>query len=74
MKVIHNRPQPCSCTEKLWDYLIELQGQHGTVLGIGSIVECDCGQRWTLSESQRDGRFWVKRVLRDKLTMTTLRN
>ncbi len=60
MKVVYSRPPECRCTEKLWDFY----NAQDPALGVGSIVECDCGQRWTLSDSQRDGKFWIKKVLR----------
>lgn len=77
MKVIERVEPPCPCPSKLWDFYNSQADDDGrAALGLGSVVECDCGQAYTLSESQRDGRYWVKRVtpLRAKVTMTTLRD
>lgn len=58
MKLIYNRPPACPCTEKLWAFI----NQYGEDRqpGVGSLVECDCGAQYTLAESQKDGRFWIK--------------
>lgn len=59
IKVIHAAPIPCRCYDKLAVF-----DQDTTLkLGIGSIVECDCGQRYTLADSQREGQHWVKQVI-----------
>lgn len=59
IKVIVAAPVPCPCYDKLavFDRDTTLK------LGIGSIVECDCGQRYTLADSQRDGQHWVKQFM-----------
>lgn len=58
IKVIKAAPVPCPCHQKLAQF-----DQDTTLtLGVGSIVECDCGTQYTLADSQRDGLHWVKRT------------
>jgi hypothetical protein len=73
LKLIHVAPVPCPCYIKLEAFDKQYADRP---LGVGSVVECDCGQRYTLTDSQREGPAWVKQVipLRDKITMTTMRD
>lgn len=68
MKLIDEKPPACPCQHKLWDFY----DQAGRTWGIGTKVECDCGQQYVLAESQGDGKFWQRLRLRDKITMTVL--
>lgn len=66
MKVVKEVPPPHPCTTLLWDFYNRQSDDNGVpTLGIGSIVECDCGSQYTLSDSQLDGKFWMKRTLRE---------
>jgi hypothetical protein len=60
MKLIHHAKDPCRCHDKLEEY--EKGLAEGVVLGVGSIVECDCGERYKLIDDQREGPFW-KRII-----------
>lgn len=63
MKIIKQAEPPCPCTVKLWEFYAAQADENGSpTLGIGSIVECDCTTQYTLSDSQRDGKFWIKRT------------
>lgn len=33
-------------------------------LGVGSLVECDCGKKYELKSDQREGRFWEEVLYR----------
>lgn len=63
MKLIKRNEPPCPCMTKLWDFY-QLNADQGVILGIGSVVECDCGTCYALDNSQFDGNFW-KKVGRD---------
>lgn len=57
MKLINNPPLPCRCRERIAAFL----GERGTTgLRIGSIIECDCGKQYKLTDDQRDGPYWAK--------------
>lgn len=56
MKLIKRVEPPCPCVAKLYEFA---QSQADT-LYLGSQVECDCGQLYTMTESQRDGFFWTR--------------
>lgn len=67
MKLIKAAPAPCPCQAKLWEFYNAQACDESTcpdTWGIGTQVECDCGVVYTLAESQREGRYWVKKVLR----------
>lgn len=70
MILIKRTEPPCACTTKLWDFYAVLADE-GTTLGVGSVVECDCGAHYVLSESQYDGKFW-KKIGRDTETVTIM--
>jgi hypothetical protein len=58
MKVVHHVNPPCDCHPKIEQFALE-RADAGHPLGLGSIVECDCGQEYRLTDSQRDGAHWV---------------
>jgi hypothetical protein len=60
MKLIHHAKDSCRCPDKIVEY--ERGLAEGVVLGVGSVVECDCGERYKLTDDQREGPFW-KRVI-----------
>jgi hypothetical protein len=75
MRVIKKMGPPCPCPAKLWDfYNSQADADGNPTLGVGTVIECDCLTQYTLCDSQREGRVWIKRVLRDKLAMTALRD
>lgn len=61
MIIVKRTEPPHPCMNLLWDFYNTQVDETGlALLGVGSIVECDCGSQYTLSDSQRDGKFWVK--------------
>lgn len=65
MRVIKKMGPPCPCPAKLWDFYNSQTDDAGLpTLGVGTVIECDCLTQYTLSDSQREGRVWIKRVLR----------
>lgn len=73
MKLIKAVEPPCPCMVKLWEfYNTQVDDNGNATLGIGSIVECDCGQEYTFSDTQRDGKFWIKRYQRPLRTEALL--
>lgn len=59
MKTLVAAKPPCNCYAKLDAHALKEN------LYLGSIVECDCGRRYKLSEDQRDGRYWAQHYTRD---------
>lgn len=47
------KPHPCEA---------EIQTTIGDpeTLGLGTVVECSCGQQFKLEENQREGRYWSR--------------
>lgn len=65
MKLIKRVDPPCPCLIKVHEfYLAQADEDGNNTLGVGSIVECDCGQNWQLQDFRTQGKQWV-RVGRD---------
>lgn len=55
MKIIHEVPPPCGCHVKLEEF----RRERGGSWGLGTIVQCDCGQHYLLeSGGIRAERYW----------------
>jgi hypothetical protein len=57
MKIIDRGYVTCPCLNKLAE-LQEVEHQLGRLLTLRAEVECDCGKRYRLCESQFDGNYW----------------
>lgn len=57
MRIVHREPRRCPCDKKREAFLRE-EATAGVVFAPGSILECDCGQRFKLIDDQRDGEVW----------------
>lgn len=50
---------PCPCRDNLRNFLMEFGP-----LGVGSIVECDCGKHYVLGETAGVGFWWTQSDVR----------
>lgn len=67
MKLIKKVEPACPCLIKIYDFIQDQFDEHGnSLLGVGSVVECDCGQHWQLQDFRSQGKQWV-RVGKSKL-------
>lgn len=65
MKLIKRVEPPCPCPIKLHEFHLTQADKDGNnAVGVGSVVECDCGQNWQLQDFRTQGKMWV-RVGRD---------
>ncbi len=76
MKLIKKVDPACPCLIKIYDFIQDQFDEHGnSLLGVGSVVECDCGQQWQLQDFRTQGRQWVrvgKQKLADKVDVVTV--
>ena len=62
MKLIKAVPPPCPCQIKIHEfYLTQVDENGNPTLGVGSVVECDCGQNWVLTDFPTQGKVWVRK-------------
>lgn len=59
MRIIVEAFDPCNCVANIFRYLAQRQQSGFRDLGPGSVIECECGQGWTLVEDQ-GVRRWVE--------------
>lgn len=63
MKLIKAVGPECPCITRLWEFYNAQADEDGKpLLGTGTVVECDCGKRYTLTDSQRDGKYWHRSI------------
>lgn len=59
MKLIKGVNPPCPCMIKLAEYRMAQVDEDGnSILGPGTIVECDCGIQYVLESTLYNGMFW----------------
>lgn len=66
MKIIHENPAPCLCNIKRDQFLAQRQQSGFADLGVGSVVECDCGAQYMLSEDVGT-RVWIPSVTMEEI-------
>lgn len=58
MEIVLFEPDSCNCPGKIQKFFAERQQSGYPSPGPGTIVTCDCGRTWDLTESPEAGREW----------------
>lgn len=62
MKLIKQVDPPCPCQIKIHEFSLTQVDENGnSILGVGSVVECDCGQHWVYMDFPGQGKVWVRK-------------
>lgn len=62
MKLIKQVDPPCPCQIKIHEFFLTQVDENGnSTLGVGSVVECDCGQHWVYMDFPGQGKVWVRK-------------
>lgn len=62
MEIVEFKQESCECAVRIQNFFARRQQSGFSSPGVGTVVTCDCGRTWVLTESPDTGRFWIEQV------------